>query len=301
MKIFYTRKVKDFRKSSEDKTRTQKGIPEQKQTMLAEGCFFTCFIHPSDPTRVILKEKSKTRSSETRHIQKVVQYLTSIEALNMFLPRYYEFDVKKGQIVVERLNPINPEIPFCPDNAWISVLFQALYIAQLLTHYKINHNDLKLDNFLYRTEDVILSYDIDNLKFSVPTFGYRLFVTDFNFTEVYAENNKISRNFNIKAYKHPSQTKDFRNRVGITSGWNRGFNTFQVISSFFDYLECQKKYNDLQLLANQTGVSLEYVFRHSILHRDPDHLYTDRNFSDIFKIDLFKPFQVEQETPYTSS
>ena len=67
------------------------------------------------------------------------------------------------------------------DKLILSCLFQVSYgLAYLQKHFLFTHNDLHIDNIMYkRTEKIYLYYKFNNIYFKVPTFGYIFKIIDF--------------------------------------------------------------------------------------------------------------------------
>ncbi len=86
-------------------------------------------------------------------------------------------------------------------NLILSCIFQISFaLAYLQKHYKFTHNDLHVNNVMFKkTEKSFLYYKINNIYFKVPTYGYMFKIIDFG-RAIFTYNNKIF--FNDTFDKH---------------------------------------------------------------------------------------------------
>ena len=83
----------------------------------------------------------------------------------------------------------------------ISSLFQIIFaLAYLQKHYQFTHNDLHINNIMYKkTETSYLYYKYNNIYFRIPTFGYIFKIIDFG-RSIFTFKNKVFFNDSFSKY-----------------------------------------------------------------------------------------------------
>ena len=83
----------------------------------------------------------------------------------------------------------------------LSCIFQVSYaLTYLQKHYQFTHNDLHINNVMYKkTDKIFLYYKYNNIYFKVPTYGYVFKIIDFG-RSIFTFHNKLF--FNDTFDKH---------------------------------------------------------------------------------------------------
>lgn len=83
----------------------------------------------------------------------------------------------------------------------LSCMFQISFaLSYLQKHYDFTHNDLHINNIMYKkTEKIFLYYKFNNIYFKVPTYGYIFKIIDFG-RAIFTFHNKLF--FNDTFHKH---------------------------------------------------------------------------------------------------
>lgn len=106
----------------------------------------------------------------------------------------YDYDYDKRRILLEYADGDLLKLfktTILDKNAIKSIIFQILIGVYALIKINLMHNDFKYDNIFYKkTTQTYLCYNINGVKYNIPTFGYLVLIADFGKSKMREPNEK---------------------------------------------------------------------------------------------------------------
>jgi hypothetical protein len=133
-----------------------------------------------------------------------------------------------------------------PDKIILSCIFQTSFaLSYLQKHYQFTHNDLHINNIMYKkTDRLYFYYKFNNIYFKIPTYGFEFKIIDFgraNFTyknklflnDVYSNHGEASGQ-----YDYPNSVNWCKNNINnINTNHNYSFDLCRLSMTIIEILK----------------------------------------------------------------